>query len=1285
MLRSRALGIGLLIVVAAVMPLAGNMGLQQAAGASIDNSLNGNIFYVKEGEQLSITFQYSGDLEWSELPEGADVDLGTPGRATLSWTPQSVLEAEDLAAADTSSLPSAAIGIMFNASDVTGFVTADIMIQVLSSDVPDPGMELDKPTYIVGDNVVATIKDPYALCDFGPEPTSPRVSAAHDLSIFPTTGVPIPLTNVIELDPSGSDLIARFQLDSALVTSLAAGQPNIDARLQYDRPDCPDGLPGIGGSTWTTLQIRSVEISLDRSQYAWGMTPHVTVNPASVVPPSAEIFDSESDTAGDPVDVVTSPGGGYNILIPSSGSDREILRLTYQYSVGAFSFSTHTDAVLLTKNLVTDKETYYSNDAVILNFTDPIKNTDRDKAEGYGVTYTSTASGFFDSGPLDHFYVNETGKDTGIFVNDVYLFFRGAGDPIPPGSSIPIDRTKTTTVVITIEGQPSKPITVVPFELEGSPGGTGSNNENFPLGRAYSKSGLNPLQLYTCASFGGDSDGDGLCNNWEAGGSGGTLRIPYEGTTYTVATCSQPSLAGCFKNNHKDILLEVDYVHSVTPSAVTTALDSIRSVLNTAPITNGDGINGIKLHYVVNEDIGSNTWQKDVKVWTGGDSYPTTNSNNFDIIKYYWFGTSTERVGGAPSYATFAKMQAAHYVLITETQNNNAGSSGVAEQDGNDVIVSLKLFDTDGTIDNVDYIRGTIMHELGHNLGLYHGGPSSTQGYNVNCKPNYPSVMTYARQLTTAYGTQRYSDDINDPNPINIAASQLYDANVGANPPNEVLTLGAQSALSSITIVWSYDAGVHKPTASVTKTSGTINWAGDADPPSEVPNTSRIDIADLGFAGCSWATNNHLDQLYGADDYLGMILNFRETNTATAGSGGFLPDQEFNSTMATDFRVAGIESLNYLIQSIPPMDFRAPYDSEPVANQIKDDISKILIEASPNATTFIIDNNISPNKSVVDLINEGNFTTAASKLTALREYMDDEDGGSIVKDLFSSTTAYQPRDPPAEPVFNWFFNNNIASLKAGPLDMPWENSLANPGTEQSFKVVTFDRDCEAWHAHNITLYDKNCVIDGTALTIINGTDTFASNNNLLKLVLVGEGNALFSIPTYQLNRTDFVVADGYETSASFEQKMNSDSWALNVTGLPYYPNLVTIGHDLRNITASGPQITQINGCEGNYAAYIRSPGQTLNLTSMLHSNRIYDQEFEMTIELTPWGKPGGGFVAGSVTGTLGALQTECISITFTPPPNYAMYTATVTVRAPNSPIELADSQTSYLLINSIDP
>ncbi|AIC14805.1 zinc metalloprotease [Nitrososphaera viennensis] len=42
-------------------------------------------------------------------------------------------------------------------------------------------------------------------------------------------------------------------------------------------------------------------------------------------------------------------------------------------------------------------------------------------------------------------------------------------------------------------------------------------------------------------------------------------------------------------------------------------------------------------------------------------------------------------------------------------------------------------------VGNREQQAGAFMHELGHNLGLRHGG-----GVDINCKPNYLSVMNYA-------------------------------------------------------------------------------------------------------------------------------------------------------------------------------------------------------------------------------------------------------------------------------------------------------------------------------------------------------------------------------------------------------------------------------------------------------------------------------------------------------------------------------------------------------------
>ncbi len=77
-----------------------------------------------------------------------------------------------------------------------------------------------------------------------------------------------------------------------------------------------------------------------------------------------------------------------------------------------------------------------------------------------------------------------------------------------------------------------------------------------------------------------------------------------------------------------------------------------------------------------------------------------------------------------------------HYVLLPHRYNTNSTSSGQAELPGDDLIVSLYCF---GTTTNV---ANTIMHELGHNLNLRHGG-----NLNTNYKPNYNSVMNYRYQF----------------------------------------------------------------------------------------------------------------------------------------------------------------------------------------------------------------------------------------------------------------------------------------------------------------------------------------------------------------------------------------------------------------------------------------------------------------------------------------------------------------------------------------------------------
>jgi hypothetical protein len=75
-------------------------------------------------------------------------------------------------------------------------------------------------------------------------------------------------------------------------------------------------------------------------------------------------------------------------------------------------------------------------------------------------------------------------------------------------------------------------------------------------------------------------------------------------------------------------------------------------------------------------------------------------------------------------------------------------NSGIADYPGGDLLVTLGGFDNAlGEPVGSDFMQGsTIMHEWGHTLLLQHGGVPQVPR-ELNCKPNYLSVMNYLFQL----------------------------------------------------------------------------------------------------------------------------------------------------------------------------------------------------------------------------------------------------------------------------------------------------------------------------------------------------------------------------------------------------------------------------------------------------------------------------------------------------------------------------------------------------------
>lgn len=223
-----------------------------------------------------------------------------------------------------------------------------------------------------------------------------------------------------------------------------------------------------------------------------------------------------------------------------------------------------------------------------------------------------------------------------------------------------------------------------------------------------------------------DSDGDALYDYWETNGRNG-LDLPAMG--------ADP--------NHKDIFVEVDYMegctsvfpgvcrihsHRPNPDAIALVVESFKN----APVGgNPDGLSGINLHV----DFGS-SWGGEL---SGSNELPHDDylsETEYYDLKQDNFDTKRE---GVFHYAIFAHFLAGDQICVS-----GINWSGLRDDD---FVVSLGGW---GENDECDpsrrYATGTLwqqagifMHELGHNLGLHHGG-----GDAINYKPNYLSVMNYA-------------------------------------------------------------------------------------------------------------------------------------------------------------------------------------------------------------------------------------------------------------------------------------------------------------------------------------------------------------------------------------------------------------------------------------------------------------------------------------------------------------------------------------------------------------
>ncbi len=191
--------------------------------------------------------------------------------------------------------------------------------------------------------------------------------------------------------------------------------------------------------------------------------------------------------------------------------------------------------------------------------------------------------------------------------------------------------------------------------------------------------------------------------------------------------------------NQPDIFIEVDYMNS-SDEGITPRQEAL------AMVVEAFARQGISVHFDVgdlyHQAPGISPSEMDLG---GGNQVPYAISVGLgradlasDVYVY------------KQEHMDLARKQVFHYMFFGSSSNasGEAGSSGFAEVNGNDSLISLGNWGLNSqTTSQTNFLINTqattVMHELGHNLGLRHGGFE-----NRNFKPNYLSVMNYLYQLS---------------------------------------------------------------------------------------------------------------------------------------------------------------------------------------------------------------------------------------------------------------------------------------------------------------------------------------------------------------------------------------------------------------------------------------------------------------------------------------------------------------------------------------------------------
>ena len=371
---------------------------------------------------------------------------------------------------------------------------------------------------------------------------------------------------------------------------------------------------------------------------------------------------------------------------------------------------------------------------------------------------------------------------------------------------------------------------------------------------AVTSSATGPTVLATCdftlTIFSTDADGDGFLDAWETDG------IDADGDGVIDLALGEPPFDA--DPLRKDVYLEIDYMDCAaggcavgdthTHKPETDAIQDVVDAFAGAPVENPDGSTGITLHAMLDEGL------QDVVNYAFATPGPGA-LDDFDDIKLGGagacdgaFGTVADRTTSNCANLLKAKRQVFRYTLFGHSTSDGPTTSGWSELPGNDLTVTFGMWPA-ASIDAAGGVRaahgGTLMHELGHSLGLQHGG-----GDSINCKPNYLSVMSWSGQLLNFDPTRPldYSRD----RLTSLDETVLNEAAGIGGPTGRRTTYG----LDGLPVTVTADAS--------------IDWDGDGDA-TEFP-VSNLDINRIDSAGCTASPDQ---VLAGYDDWDNLLYSFQ--------------------------------------------------------------------------------------------------------------------------------------------------------------------------------------------------------------------------------------------------------------------------------------------------------------------------------------------------------------------------------------------------------------------------